>query len=627
MKHIAHRVRFWVLILLLLGAAGWSSLSSYADDWPGFRGGAKQGYAAGATAPLHWSTNQNIVWKTRIPGQGHSSPIVAGDSVYVTTSYASPQHQVLRRYCRWAVAALAGLLVIQTLWRFISNRRRTPEVFRRIALMSLLAVAATVVVWWGPDRLGLETHDVRAWQASMAILLSCLGIAGMVFPFNSRAWLAVGMASVLSIVPAYFLFPDRDELWTLDSLSSVVSLALLGCLLIGGAIAWAGHFGVRRRFRTGVSAEAGLGGWLAVGLALLTAGLYGYDANHLRRTKSLVRAVVCLDAKSGQVRWSREGLQGKQRPLTAMNTAATPTPVTDGERVLAWFASAGLMCVSRVGDLLWTSRELVSDPKYGTASSPVLHEGVAVLVSDVEQDATEDRQSRSWIAGVELRTGQVLWRVARPSHSRFANYATPVIQSTHGTNLVWVYGWHGIDAYELRTGRPMGHYSNELVAHHLAASPAIEDTRLFIPGPKQHRCLDVAKLVAGADPLLWSAPARGEISSSPVVADGLAFLVDESGMASCLEMTTGRKLWEKRLPKRYFASVTAVGERVYFCNELGRTTVIERSPTLKELGGNDLYEKVYPSFGVAGNRLYIRGTDHLFCVAEGKIGDGRSEIR
>jgi outer membrane protein assembly factor BamB len=56
-----------------------------AADWPGWRGPAHNGMAIG-DAPLNWSDSQNIKWRTAIPGRGHSSPIVWGDKVFLTTA-------------------------------------------------------------------------------------------------------------------------------------------------------------------------------------------------------------------------------------------------------------------------------------------------------------------------------------------------------------------------------------------------------------------------------------------------------------------------------------------------------------------------------------------------------------
>ena len=54
-------------------------------DWPKWRGPDSDGMARG-DAPLHWSDTEHIKWKAEIPGRGHSSPVIWGDRIFITTS-------------------------------------------------------------------------------------------------------------------------------------------------------------------------------------------------------------------------------------------------------------------------------------------------------------------------------------------------------------------------------------------------------------------------------------------------------------------------------------------------------------------------------------------------------------
>jgi outer membrane protein assembly factor BamB len=76
MKHTAY---FIGLFLLVAGTVN-------ADNWPQFRGQNTQGHSAETGLPLKWSATENIAWKTELPGEAWSSPIVWGDHVFVTTA-------------------------------------------------------------------------------------------------------------------------------------------------------------------------------------------------------------------------------------------------------------------------------------------------------------------------------------------------------------------------------------------------------------------------------------------------------------------------------------------------------------------------------------------------------------
>src|SRR4051794_24448457 len=77
-----------LLVLVVTAAAR-------AEDWPGWRGPRGDGTSRETNLPLRWSATENIKWKTPIPGTGHSSPIVFGDRVFLTTCREAAQERVL----------------------------------------------------------------------------------------------------------------------------------------------------------------------------------------------------------------------------------------------------------------------------------------------------------------------------------------------------------------------------------------------------------------------------------------------------------------------------------------------------------------------------------------------------
>ena len=73
------------LVLLLLAQSAFA-----ANEWPQFRGPDGQGHAAAANLPMTWSEQENVAWKTLLPGEGHSSPVISGDQIWLTTAVANP---------------------------------------------------------------------------------------------------------------------------------------------------------------------------------------------------------------------------------------------------------------------------------------------------------------------------------------------------------------------------------------------------------------------------------------------------------------------------------------------------------------------------------------------------------
>ena len=85
-----------------------------ARNWPRWRGPSGQGLAAGSGYPDTWSSTQNVLWKTPVPGSGNSSPIVWGDRVFLTTAYENGRRVSVLAYRRsdgqllWETAAPEG---------------------------------------------------------------------------------------------------------------------------------------------------------------------------------------------------------------------------------------------------------------------------------------------------------------------------------------------------------------------------------------------------------------------------------------------------------------------------------------------------------------------------------------
>src|SRR5438270_7104206 len=66
-----------------------------AEDWPQWRGPHGDGHSTETNVPLMWSATDNVAWRVPIPGKGHSSPVVVGDRIFLTTCTESDQKRLL----------------------------------------------------------------------------------------------------------------------------------------------------------------------------------------------------------------------------------------------------------------------------------------------------------------------------------------------------------------------------------------------------------------------------------------------------------------------------------------------------------------------------------------------------
>jgi len=186
-----------------------------------------------------------------------------------------------------------------------------------------------------------------------------------------------------------------------------------------------------------------------------------------------------------------------------------------------------------------------------------------------------------------------------------------------------VQGWHGLSGYDLHSGEEVWSFSLDHEGNHLVASPICSGDRLFVADAEEVRALDLSALEAGRDPVLWCTALSDEKSATPVMADGFLFLVSESGRAACLDVQTGEILWQQRLRGRYYGSLMATQDRVFFTSEAGQTTAVAIDRDYRPLAVNTLDGSVYASPASVGRQLFMRTTTYLYCLEDMAQGKGR----
>lgn len=151
--------------------------------------------------------------------------------------------------------------------------------------------------------------------------------------------------------------------------------------------------------------------------------------------------VYCFDWQDGKKLWEKQVHEGS--PSTSVhlkNTYASETPVTDGERVYAYFGNLGLFCLDMNGKEVWSQKFGHFKTRYGwgTAASPVLHKDRLFVVNDNEE--------KSFLVALDKKTGEQLWRVERDEKS---NWATPFVWENEKRTELVVPGRNKVRSYDL----------------------------------------------------------------------------------------------------------------------------------------------------------------------------------
>jgi outer membrane protein assembly factor BamB len=336
--------------------------------------------------------------------------------------------------------------------------------------------------------------------------------------------------------------------------------------------------------------------------------------------------VYAFDAATGAMRWEREAHAGPPfKGRHRKNTFASETPVTDGERLYAYFGqNVGLFAYALDGTPRWR-RTWAPQPIYldfGTASSPAVHDGRIYLV--------QDSQEQSYLTAVDARTGEDLWRRERePAESiTKSSWATPYIWTNHLRTEIVTIGQgmvvsYDTDGQELWRMRGVGHSSPSPLSVggllYLGTGAQNGDARrpFFAIRPGAAGDITLAPDTTSNAFIAWMHPRASGYTPSPLVHDGRVFLVHDTGIMTVLRAETGEEIYRARLGgvgHTFSASPIAAGSRLYFPDEEGVTIVLDAGDEYKEVAQNDLGELTFASPAVLGRALFLRTETRLYRI-------------
>jgi outer membrane protein assembly factor BamB len=325
-------------------------------------------------------------------------------------------------------------------------------------------------------------------------------------------------------------------------------------------------------------------------------------------TVFLVEAFSRLD---GRRLWEyRLEARGPLAPVHDKHNLASPSPVTDGRLVYAWFGTGQIIALDLTGQLVW-QRHLGEeigpfDIQWGHGSSPMLYGDLLMLLCD--------HGSASYLLAVDKETGEARWKTNRTPGT--TSYSTPLaIEPSTGPELI-INSSEGIEAYDPRTGASLWHIR--------------ETNRFPIPSPFYQDGVLYASRGYRSGPYMAIRPGgRGDVSSSHVLwrvdtgapyisslvhYQGLLYMANDVGVITAVDAGTGERVWQQRLDGVYSASPVAADGKVYFVSEDGHTLVLRAGRTPELLARNDIGERSVASPAIAGGRIFIRTDDKIFAI-------------
>lgn len=359
--------------------------------------------------------------------------------------------------------------------------------------------------------------------------------------------------------------------------------------------------------------------WITSAVPVAAEGqVEGADAGRRRRAAppSLDLVLLAFDRLTGEKRQAIKLFHlAEPETIHSLNSYASPTPVMDQENIYCHFGSYGTAAVRRTdGAVLWKNDTIQLQHVMGPGSSPVLFEDRLIFHAD-----GVDTQS---IVALDCATGEVAWRVPRSgemssSPDQQKAYCTPQVTVQDGQALLVSPAANWLYVYDPRTGREQYRVSYGQLGYSTVPRPVIAGSLVyFCTGFDRSRlmCVDLDTKLSGTseERIRWTADQRMPTMPSPLLVDGLIYVVSDAGIATCLDQQTGEEIWSERLGGKFSSSPLLADGKIYIGNQAGQMFVLRPGRELNVLGTSQMDGAIMAAPVAVGNELYIRTSESLY---------------
>jgi outer membrane protein assembly factor BamB len=323
--------------------------------------------------------------------------------------------------------------------------------------------------------------------------------------------------------------------------------------------------------------------------------------------------VTALDRNSGRRAWEFElSAEGPLPSVHEKHNLASPSPVTDGERIYAWFATGQIAAIDLSGKLVWKKHLGAEygpfEINWGHGSSPVVYKDQLILVCYHEK--------ASYLLSLDARTGGVRWKVDAPAG--VTSYSTPMVVESGAKAEIVVNSSVGVSGHDAATGERLWHY--EEANRFPVPTPTSDGSLIYMSrGYRSSPFMAIrpgGKGDVATSNVAWRVPSGAPYISSLVYYDGLIYMTGDVGVLTVSDAKTGERVYQERVGGVYTASPVAGDGKVYLVSEDGETIVLAAGRTPRILERNKLNARQLASPAIAGGRLFIRSDDALYAIGK-----------
>jgi outer membrane protein assembly factor BamB len=342
------------------------------------------------------------------------------------------------------------------------------------------------------------------------------------------------------------------------------------------------------------------------------------------------RTLMAFDRQTGKLRWQQGVAYDEADPRHKTNPHCAASPVTDGERVIASFASAGVVAYDWSGKQLWRADLGKQRHEWGQGSSPVIHGDLVIVYHGPGEFSA--------LYALDKRTGEQKWTVPLKEHhpaERFDGFAgksdgmlgtfsTPLLITAAGRDEIVLPVANRVRAFAPQTGREL--WSAEGINPLVYSSTSYGEGTLVTMGGFFGGVVFIKPGGEGdrtAKRLFHEPRMKKHTIGSPIIKDGHIYVSVTDGFLQCYALATGKLVFEERLPATGSNSATwgspvLVGDRLYVVNQSGDTLVLRAAPKFELIASNPLGELSNSTPAFSDGQVFLRTHAALYCVAEGK---------
>jgi outer membrane protein assembly factor BamB len=345
------------------------------------------------------------------------------------------------------------------------------------------------------------------------------------------------------------------------------------------------------------------------GRVWLTTAVLGSEGG---RNRDVSLRVLSFDVATGRELVNVEAFRiGGAGAINPKNSHASPTPIVEGDRVYVHFGAEGTAALTVAGDVVWKTR-LPYQSQHGSGGSPVLYQGLLIVNCDGNGGPDD-----AFVVALDAATGKTRWKTRRRWPADQA-YTTPLIIRVGDRDQLVSVGAYRATAYEPLTGKEIWRVGYANGFSNVPRPVFGHDLVYIATGFQQPSLLAVRPMGTGdvtGSHVAWTLSRAAPLTPSPLIVGDELFMVNDAGIASCVDAKSGAVLWHQRLGGTFSASPLFAGGRIYFSNEEGVTTVIAPGKTFQPLATNRLDGAMLASIAVADGALFIRTNSHLYRIA------------